>query len=300
MRKLNFLIVGAPKCGTTALHAFLGRHPEIFLPAHKEPHFFGSDLDFRDQPRPNAETYAALFAGAAPDQRIGEASVFYLYSRCAAQEIQEHNPSIQIIIALRNPVDAMYSFHSQRLYNGTEDVADFEQALELEEERKRGRRLPRNVGLRQGLFYRELMDFPPQVERYYETFGRDRVRVVLHDDLAADPAYVYRDLCGFIGVDPTFETVFETVNPNKRARLGWLRNQLWKPSPWARKTFRQLLPDERHRARFASWLRSWNTIYEPRRPLDPRLRERLLSEAAPGIKRLEFVIDRDLRGWLES
>ena len=102
MRQLDFLIVGAPKCGTTAIHSYLSRHPQVFLPTHKEPHFFGSDLDFQDQQRPNREEYSALFAGASPDQRIGEGSVFYLASHLAAREIREHSPNARIIVILRN------------------------------------------------------------------------------------------------------------------------------------------------------------------------------------------------------
>ena len=168
----------------------------------------------------------------------------------------------------------------------------------MEDERKQGRHLPRNVGLRQGLFYRDLVDFPAQVERYYAAFGRDGVRVFLYDDLAADPASVYRDLCGFIGVDANFETTFEVVNANKRARLGWLRDQLWKPSPCLRQAARAMFPEARKRQMLGSWLRSWNTIREQRKPMERECRRRLLEEFTPSIERLGALIDRDLGGWL--
>lgn len=300
MRQLDFFIVGAPKCGTTAIHSYLSRHPQVFLPTHKEPHFFGSDLDFQDQQRPDPEEYAALFAEASPDQRIGEGSVFYLVSHTAAREIREHSPNARIIVILRNPVDAMYSFHSQRLYNGTEDVTDFARALELESDRKRGRNLPANIGLRQGLFYRELVDFPTQVERYIEAFGRDRVLVLLYDDLRADPASLYREMCRFIEVDPTFEISFEVVNPNKRARFAWIRNQLWKPAPWARRVARAVLPNPAQRRALGSRLRSWNAIAEPRIPLDPELRGHLLQELRPSLDALAGLIGRDLASWTQT
>ena len=76
----NFFIVGAPKCGTTSLHEYLQRHPDVFMPFYKEPHFFGSDLQgsrfrqFRDQP----ERYLKLFRDARGEKRIGESSPWYL------------------------------------------------------------------------------------------------------------------------------------------------------------------------------------------------------------------------------
>ena len=83
----NFFIVGAPKCGTTALHAYLSQHPDVFMSDPKEPHYFGSDLDFRYRRRPSDAQYRSYFAGAGDRRRIGEASVWYLYSECAADEI---------------------------------------------------------------------------------------------------------------------------------------------------------------------------------------------------------------------
>jgi hypothetical protein len=78
-RKPDVFIVGAPKCGTTAMNHYLGQHPEIFMSKHKEPHFFGSDLVSRnsDFVRDKKE-YLALFADVQSERRVGEASIWYL------------------------------------------------------------------------------------------------------------------------------------------------------------------------------------------------------------------------------
>lgn len=127
----NFFIVGAPKCGTTAMHIYLRQHPEIFMPEKKESHFFGSDLNSQYFIR-DREKYLSLFSEAKDVKRIGEASVWYLYSKQAAYEIKEFSPSASIIIMLRNPVDMLYAQHSQFLYNGNENIASFEDALNAE------------------------------------------------------------------------------------------------------------------------------------------------------------------------
>ena len=83
----DFFIVGAPKCGTTALYAYLRQHPQIFMPFHKEPLFFGDDLSHR-YGRMSTDEYLALVDGAGDGQRVGEASAWYLYSSSAAEEIK--------------------------------------------------------------------------------------------------------------------------------------------------------------------------------------------------------------------
>src|SRR5215207_9230182 len=92
----DFFIVGAPKCGTTAMYEYLRQHPSIFMPFHKEPLFFGSDLHHRYGRLTEAE-YRALFRAARPDQRVGEASAWYLYSTTSAAEIHAAAEDARII-----------------------------------------------------------------------------------------------------------------------------------------------------------------------------------------------------------
>src|SRR5690606_17457303 len=95
----HFLIVGAPKCGTTALHNFLKQHPDLHVP-RKEYHHFGRDLrppDYEGD-RWDRARYEALFDGAEAGQRCGESSVWYLRSRTAAAEIRARNPEARVLI----------------------------------------------------------------------------------------------------------------------------------------------------------------------------------------------------------
>ena len=94
--KPNFFIVGAPKCGTTALWEYLRHHPQIFLPSVKEPHFFAGELRDANRGswyREELEGYLDLFRKATPQQtRIGEASVWYLFAKGAIERILEFDP----------------------------------------------------------------------------------------------------------------------------------------------------------------------------------------------------------------
>jgi hypothetical protein len=152
-RTPDFFIVGQPKCGTTALYEMLRRHPEIYMPDVKEPHFFVNDVRYRHAPA-TLDDYLQLFADAGPEQRIGEASVFYLWSRNAAHDIAEMEPRAKIIAILREPVGFLRSLHLQMVETYVEVEQDFRKALSLEEARRHGRHIPRSaVDQEQLLFY---------------------------------------------------------------------------------------------------------------------------------------------------
>ena len=228
-KRPDFFIVGAPKCGTTAMNNYLVEHPEIFIPDIKEVHFFGRDLNITKGALRDERAYRELFSGATTEKRLGEASVWYLFSKTAAEEIHSFNPNAQIVVMLRNPADMLYSQHSQFLYNGNEDIEDFREALTAEPERKAGKRIPKSAHLVDGLFYSETVRYAEQIERYFRRFGRENVHIILYDDFRADLPGTYRKLLQFLGVSEDFTPEFAVVNPNKRARSALLRSFVQEP-----------------------------------------------------------------------
>jgi hypothetical protein len=296
MRRPDFFIVGAPKCGTTAMYSYLKQHPEVFMSEIKEPSFFGTDLH-KNYPWFRTEVeYLACFAEAANEKRAGEASTCYFYSKRAAQEIREFNPCASIIIMLRNPVDMIRSFHSQQLYQGDEDIADFEAALEAEEKRKRGLCLPATAGTLEGLFYRELAKVAEHVQRYVDIFGCENVHIILFDDLKRDTAMVYRETLSFLGVTADFQSELPIVNPNKQARSQTAQKFLVHPPSIVRRFGCATMP-RRLRQRLFVGLWRLNTRYGPRSAMTPELRRRLQGEFAPEVERLGKLLDRDLSYW---
>jgi hypothetical protein len=295
MRKPDFFIVGAPKCGTTAMCHYLTRHPDIFMCPLKEPHFFGSDIAAPGHLSDKRE-YLSLFSRAHTERRVGECSVWYLYSKLAACEIKEFNPSSSVIVMLRNPVDMMYSLHSEVLYIGREEIEDFAGALEAEEDRKRGLRLPAGATLRDHLFYREVAKYTDQVRRYVDLFGWEKVRVIIFDDFATNTAEVYRDICQFLGVPPWPAIKFERVNPHKRVRSTFVRQVLDDPPELLRKLGRPILT-RRLRHTLLKKMRRLNTDYSPRKQMTLDLRLRLQAEFAPEVARLSNLLGRDLSYW---
>lgn len=295
MKRPDFFIVGAPRCGTTAMYGYLKAHPEIFMSAQKELYFFGRDTT--NGPKPAIEEYLSNFSMATDEKRAGEASVIYLSSRWAAEEIKEFNPSSRIIIMLRNPVDFLYSFHSLLLYIGDEDIADFEAALKAEKSRREGKQIPARTRMVNVLYYRHMAKFSEQVQRYFDGFGRERVFIILLEDLEDNPLQVYRDTLEFLDVSKEFQPDFKIINANQRTRNGFLHRFITDRQTSVFKRFGQNSAQSRALRKLTGPLRRWNRFAEPRPPMDPVLREHLRDEFAPEVEQLGELLGRDLTHW---
>lgn len=294
-----FFIVGAPKCGTTALYYYLKQHPQLYLP-QKELYFFGSDFTFR-HPRPTHSYYLSLFKEAKPGQLCGEASVWYLYSQNAAREIYDFNPNARIIIMLRNPVQMLYALHSQQVYEGNENLPVFEDALLAEPLRRRGKMLPPLIGCPyEGLFYSDVARFTPQVSRFLNVFGPDRVKIILYDDFAANAAAVYRQTLAFLGVDAGFTVETKRINPNKTIKYPLLRNLLKRRSAAWVNLVKTLLPSKKVRKWVQNKLWAVNTQYEERKPLNPQTQAFLEQAFTPDIAALSRLLNRNLLHWVSA
>jgi len=283
---------------------YLSSHPDFFM-GRKEMHFFGSDLRFgRGFYRRSLAGYLREFEGWNGQLRIGEASVWYLFSTQAAAEIKAFNPEARILIMLRDPVEMLHSLYCYFLYDGNEFLPSFAEALAAEPERKAGRRLARRSYFPQGLAYRETVRYAAQVARYYEVFGRERVRVVLYDDFAADPARVCRETVEFLGLDPArLGPHFEVVNGARSVRSPMFQAVLG--DPWVRSAVLALRPCVpgavfRGLQRAEARLRKLNARVAPRTSLDPLLRDALRQEFAGQNAELGRLIGRDLGAWGEA
>jgi hypothetical protein len=297
--KPNFFIVGAPKCGTTALYEYLGGHPNIFMPAYKEPHYFAEDLGAYPLIK-SAAAYATLFENADERHlRVGEASVYYLRSMEALPRIREFDPSARIIAMFRDPVEMVHALHAQLLYVGEETVRDFEVAWRLQSRRHRGLDLPprcRDAFLFQ---FAQLGRFGSQTQRLLELFPRAQVKLILFEDFAAEPRRVYDEVIQFLDLPPDGRAEFAKVNQNKRARIAWLKHFLRKPPPALQQSVRRLkrLLGSRSLGRLKSSLVRLNTVTEQRTPLPASLRSEMIETFRDEVQLLSRLLDRDLTHW---
>jgi hypothetical protein len=297
----DFFIVGAPKCGTTAMNEFLAAHPDIYM-AQKEMHFFGADLRFRPQfYRRDKAAYLGTFDSGKHHRLRGEASVRYLFSTKAATEIISFNPRARAIIMLREPVEALHSMYFQLRLDGTEDLPTFEEALAAEPDRRAGRRVPSLAYLPQALLYREAVSYTEQVRRYFSAFGRERVHVIIYDDFARDQAAVYRQTLEFLGVDPERATPnFKTINGCKEVRWPTLRAVIANPrvrSAAVALGRRLPLPLLNAMRGAESSVNRMNSRRMKRPPLRMELKAQLKREFADEAASLGELLGRDLTFW---
>ncbi len=219
----DFFIVGHAKSGTTALYEMLRGHREIFMPAGKEPWFFADELHVRAPPRPEGtprtlEEYLALFADAAPEQCVGEATALYLWSHTAAARIAEVCPDARIIAILREPASFLHSLHLQFVQTYIEVESDLRKALSLEQDRREGRHVPRYSYWPDALLYSEHVRYVEQLRRYEAAFGSERMLVLIYDDFRRENDATARQVLRFLGVDDTQTMRAVEANPTVRPR----------------------------------------------------------------------------------
>jgi hypothetical protein len=298
--KPNFFIVGAPKCGTTALYEYLRPHPHIFMPEIKEPHFFAKDLG--SYPRiQTLEQYNQLFAGSTEQHlRVGEASVYYLRSTVAIANIHAFNPEAKLIAMFRNPVEMVYSLHAQLLYVGEESEPDFETAWRMQERRRKGVEVPPRTRSPLLVQYQQVGQFGTQVQRLLSSFPRSQVKFILYDDFAASPQLIYDEVIQFLEIPHDGKTEFPRINESKRARLDWLQRFSQKPPAGLRSAFRSLkrAVGSEGVAEVKKKIVALNTVKERRSPLSPAFRAELVDTFREEVVLLGRLLGRDLSHWV--
>src|SRR5712691_12262846 len=202
----DFLVIGAPKAGTTALHAALARHPGLFMSPVKEPKFFLSDgppptkggpgdaLTYREHIWRRPE-YEALFDAAPPGTLRGESTPLYLYDRAAVRRIRETLPGARLIVVVRDPVERAHSNWAHLWSAGLEPVGDFVRACAAEQGRVA-------AGWAPFWHYIRLGRYAEQLDHLFLRFPREQVFILRYRALLDTPALALDDICKFLGVHP--------------------------------------------------------------------------------------------------
>ena len=226
----DFYIIGAAKCGTTALYKYLSAHPSVFMPELKEPHFFAGDFPSYRRVH-TAEEYLALFSAAVPGGITGEASVWYLYSEVAVREIVRVRPDAKFVVMLRNPVEVVQSLHAQQLVVFAEDILDFESAWRAQDRRVRGDDIPLHCTEPTHLQYGRVCRFADQVERLFRIIPKNQVLVLIYERFFSNPASQYRQVLQFLELPFDGRTSFERINANRRPE-NFVMHRLISRPPW--------------------------------------------------------------------
>ena len=303
----EFFIVGHPKSGTTALWDMLKDHPQIYMPANKEPYFLADELrppsatprTFGRTPDTLAE-YLSLFDAATPGQRAGEASAPYLWSRTAAARIAELAPDARIIAILREPASFLHSLHLQFVQIYIEPENDLRTALALEHSRREGRGLPGNrFWGPQATFYSDYVRYVEQLRRYQERFPPERMLVLIYDDYRRENEATVRRVQRFLEVDDTDPIKVREANPTVRVRSQRLHSMVHAvaagkgPLPRAVQSAARTLAPRRLSRESAVAIRNRVFFGDPRAPQESLMIE-LRRRFKPEVVALSEHLGRDL------
>lgn len=291
----HFLIVGAPKCGTTSLHYYISQHPDVNT-SPKEIHYFGKDLKYKSE-RPTLKEYQKNFKDSGIN---GDASVWYLYSDTIFEELQGLGITPKIIILLRNPTEVAYSLHSQNIVDANEDVEIFEEALKLEEDRKNGRQLPKNVDPPRTVFYSETANYYPRVKKYQDQLGKENIWIGLQENLKENPSMFLNQLESFLGLTHFENYDFTRQNENKSVKSKTINQFIKKAGKNQIALFRFIIPFKSLRKKLVDKVYFGNLTVTKRNKLKDSTRQQLEQKFNPGIEKLNEIIVPDISHWLSS
>lgn len=293
-RRPNLFVIGAPKCGTTALSSYLATHPNIFMSETagiKEPQYFCTDLTLSHLHTIREESeYLHLFDGAESSHRyIGEATALYLYSNVAVRAILDMDSNARLIVMLRNPLELAESLHNEYM-KYTDEIPDFERAWRLQGQRHSGHNLPKQFSDGDALQYGAIAKIGAQMQRLLQHARRDQIHVIVYDDFSKSPESCYAKLVDWLGLDPDARTQFPRINPRRNYRSIRLEKLL----RWIKRVRERLhIPGG---IGLNSLIDRVNVVRNGK-PIRSEFRAELREYFRSDVALLSKLLDRDLTGW---
>jgi hypothetical protein len=233
----DFVVIGAQRAGSTSLFDYLGRHPRVVPPSHKEIHFF--DQNFFRGERWYRSHFPPALRVRAVSGRTGEASPYYLFHPEAPARAHATVPDARLVVLLRNPVDRAYS-HYQLAVRGGHEQLPFDEAVKRESERLAGEAEKLADPTHKSAAHRHLSYvarglYAEQLERWLAFFPREQLLVLRSEDLFANPEAVFAETVAFLGLPPVELEDYPHRNPGGYENLPaetreWLEDYFREPN----------------------------------------------------------------------
>lgn len=278
MNMPHFIVLGGHKCGTSSLHNYLAQHPEIYMPRIKGTDFFNREGS--SETITSIERYQAFYQEMTNEKIAGEVSSVYLYSKGACDAIKKYLPEAKLIAVLRNPVERAFSHFNQ-----------------LPETKKRDRNFSEIFDekkvLRNGFYSTPL-------NMYFDSFGRDRIKILLFDSLRNDKKCFFYSIFQWVGVNPNFMPDTSIVT----RQGGEIKNQavknIFNGNNILHSTAGFLLrpfttPDQRR-----DLYKKTKNMFMQKNELPEQLRKQLIDFYREDILQLQDILDMDISHWLKA
>jgi hypothetical protein len=231
----DFLIVGCQKCGTSSIHHYLAKHPDVWCPDKKEVHFFDYDFDLGKN---YYEHYFHLKQDNKDKQLFGEATPEYIFHPYSAERIKQTLPNVKAIVLLRNPVERAFSAWRMGIRQGWEKLS-FEDAISVEIERI----TPDLIEMKKNPFYygyewnhhsyliRGL--YLQQIQNWLRFFNRDDLLILSAEQFYSDTETEFKKTCDFLGLSDwrpnEFENMFVGISSGMNDATRKALNEYFKP-----------------------------------------------------------------------
>lgn len=289
MRKIDAVIVGAQKAGTTSLNTYLAEHPDILGHPQTEFAYFRDDNEYQQDYDQVFDRYFTLGDSTSSIVLAKNAAIYD--SEKAIKRLADHNPDCKIIFLLRNPVSrAISSYHMER-FNGwmKHELDEIVGVIEREEYESVLYRLLINMGL-----------YADHLQVLQEHFPKENIKLYLFEELKQDTASVYRDICHWLGVSDSFLPDLEAKhNPTYEARNEMLSNLIFRlrseKNP-VKRFVKTILP-------YSTFTKLGNLLVDSNRsdkkpkPASTELKEYLHDYFRPFNDRLREMTDLDIDIW---
>ncbi len=290
MKKIDLMIIGAQKAGTTSLQNYLNEHPEILGHPQIEFGFFKDDAMY-------ANGYEKEFsrhftAGNVNTAKAVVAKNTGMYdSEKALERLQQHNPDCKLVFIVREPVSRAYSSYSMEKFNGllTRDFSEIKDVIE----EKRFDDMMYRFFIRLGLYSEFLKSI-------YKFFPENQVKIVLFEKLGKDPAGVCREIFQWLNIDPSFtpstEKEYNKTQKPKSVLVSNILMRLRSNNNVVKRVAKKVLPYTVF-TRLGTFLIESNKSSKRTKPISPEIKEYLQRFFDPYNKELEELAKIDLGGW---
>jgi hypothetical protein len=260
--RLDFIVIGAQKAGTTSLWRYLEDNDSLRMPPDKEASFFSEST----YPTELRGYMRALFKDAPRGARLGTVTPVYMHGTRAAPvpviaaRIRESFPDVRLIALLRDPVERARSAHRMMLRRGLEKRS-FPEAIDdllAADALELARTEPDDTNT-----YVVAGEYGRLLDAYLEHFPREQLHVELATDLAASAAAVVTRVCEFLDVAPHSprllgEQFFQSGPPRVSPEAERDLKEYLERHAWSR-----MRHGGQHRESFRQWFELWNTVPEP-------------------------------------
>lgn len=275
-------VIGAAKSGTTSLVDYLNQHPDIFVPAYKEP------CRYVDNFGCNEKEYRSLYS-QRNEKILVDASTAYLYAAESARFIASCD-NAKILVVLREPVSMAYSFWQYMTAIGSENLS-FEQAVspEVQEYRRSDKFIREASGWYADYLYLDRPRYVKQLRRYLDLFPKEQVKVLLFDDLVNDAQTVCNEVVEWLGIAPYSFDVSKISNEGGAARFAFVNKLRQRRYP----ILKRILPVE-WRAAVRRATRKLNLKSGKKSVINTETKNKLMFEYRAEVAELSKLVDRDL------